>query len=75
MKTKEIKIHVDEQAARIYQSSSEKKKRVLDVLLSTWLSNAGRPSRPLKEIRREASEQAQKNGLTPEILSDILDEE
>jgi hypothetical protein len=73
MKTKEITIQVAPEAAEIYQSSSEEKKRKLDALLSTWLSKAGNDARPLKEVRHDASEQARKNGLTPEILEDILD--
>jgi hypothetical protein len=75
MKTKEITIQVAPEAAEIYQSSSEEKKRKLDVLLSTWLSKAGKTPRSLKEVRHDASEQARKNGLTPEILDDILDEQ
>ncbi len=74
MRTREITIRVAPEAANVYQSSSEEKKRKLDALLSVWLSRADKPTRPLKEIRHDASEQARKNGLTPEILSDILNE-
>lgn len=75
MKTQEITIRVAPEAADVYQSSSEEKKRKLDALLSAWLSSAGKPTRSLKEIRHDASEQAQKKGLTPDILSDILNEQ
>lgn len=73
MRTQEITIRVAPEAASVYQSSSEEKKRKLDALLSAWLRSAGKSTRSLKDVRRDASEQARKNGLTPEILSDILD--
>ncbi len=75
MKTQEIKIRVAPEAADVYRSSSEDKKRKLDALLSAWLSRAGKPIRPLKEVRHDASEQARKNGLTPEIMESILNEQ
>ena len=73
MRTREITIRVAPEAASLYQSSSEEKKRKLDALLSAWLTDAEKSVRPLKEVRSDATEQAEKNGLTPEILSDILD--
>lgn len=75
MKAQEIKIRVAPEAAKVYRSSSENKKRKLDALLSAWLSKAGEPTRPLKEIRHDASEQARKNGLTPQMLDNILNEQ
>ena len=74
MRTQEITIRVAPEAASVYRSSSEEEKRKLDALLSAWLTDAGKSVRPLKEVRRDATEQARKNGLTPEILSDILNE-
>jgi hypothetical protein len=37
------------------------------------LSVAGAETRPLQEVIHEASKEAQANGLTPEILQEILD--
>ena len=74
MRTQEITVRVAPEAASVYRSSSEEKKRKLDALLSAWLTDAGKSVRPLKEVRRDATEQARKNRLTPEILSDILNE-
>lgn len=74
METKEITIRVSSEAAQIYESASEEKRRRLDALLGIWLSEAERPTRPLEDIIRDASEQARKNGLTLEQLDEILNE-
>ena len=74
MGTQEITVRVTPEAARIYASASEEERRKLDLLLSLRLSEAAQPVRPLREIMREASEEAQARGLTPEILKEILDE-
>jgi hypothetical protein len=74
METKEITIRVSTEAAQVYESASEEKRRKLDMLLGIWLSEAERPTRPLEEIIRDASEQARRSGLTLEQLDDILDE-
>ena len=75
METEKITIRVTPEAARIYQSASEQERRKLDALLSLRLSEVALPSRPLKELMREASEEAQARGLTPEILKEILNEQ
>ena len=75
METEKITIRVTPEAARIYQSASEQERRKLDALLSLRLSEVALPSRPFKELMREASEEAQARGLTPEILKEILDEQ
>ena len=75
METEKITIRVTPEAARIYQSASEQERRKLDALLSLRLSEVALPSRPLKELMREASEEAQARWLTPEILKEILDEQ
>lgn len=74
MSTREITIRVTPEAASIYESASEQEQRKLDALLSLRLSEAADPSRPLKEIMREASREAQERGLTREILKEIMDE-
>ena len=71
MKTQEIKIRVAPEAANVYQSSSEDKKRKLDALLSAWLSRAGKPGRGL--------DYAQENGTvllsreTAQELDEVLE--
>lgn len=74
METQEITIRVPAEAARRYESASEETRRKLNALLGIWLSEAEQPTRPLEEIIRDASEQARRNGLTPEQLDEILNE-
>ncbi|MEX2316778.1 MAG: hypothetical protein WD669_06480 [Pirellulales bacterium] len=73
MSTQEITIRVDPGAAAVYLSASEQERRKLDALLSLRLSETALGTRPLQEIIRDASREAQANGLTPEILQEILD--
>lgn len=75
METREIVVRVAPEAARIYESASEEERRKLDLLLSLQLSGTAHPPRPLKQVMREASEEARAQGLTPEILQDLLDEQ
>lgn len=75
MQTREITIRVTPEAASIYKSASEEERRKLDALLSLRLSEAKEPYRSLKEIMQEASREAQKRGLTEDILKEILDEQ
>ena len=74
MEAQEITIRVTPEAATIYQSASEQERLKLDALLSLRLSEAAEPSRPLQEIMREASREAQERGLTDDVLKEILDE-
>jgi hypothetical protein len=69
----EITIRVAPQAAAIYLAASEQERRKLDALLSLRLTEAADQGRPLREVIQDASRDAQANGLTPEILQEILD--
>jgi hypothetical protein len=75
METQEIKIRVSPQAADMYQSASEEERSKLDLLLSLKLREIGSSSRSIKEIIREASREAQAQGLTDEVLREILSEQ
>ena len=72
MTMQEITIRVDPTAAGVYLSASEQDRRKLDALLSLRLSEAASRVRPLQDIIRDASDEAAANGLTPEILQEIL---
>ena len=75
METQEIKIRVSPQAANRYQSASEEERSKLDLILSLKLSEIGSSSRSIKEIMREAGKEAQEQGLTEEVLREILNEQ
>ncbi len=75
MKTKEITIRVDEDAANAYRSAPDEDRRKLDLLLSLRLSEATRSAKSLKDVMREISRKAQDRGLTAETLESILDEQ
>ena len=72
METREITVRLTPEAARIYEAASEQERRKLDLLLSLQLSGTAQPPRPLRQIMREASEEAQARGLTPELLDEML---
>lgn len=73
MTMQEITIRVAPNAAAVYLSASENERRKLDALLSLRLSEAALQTRPLQDVIRDASNEAQAKGLTPEILQEILD--
>ena len=74
MTTQEITIRVAPTAAAVYLAASEEERRKLDALLSLRLNETALQTRPLREIIRDASREAQAKGLTPEILQEILDD-
>ena len=75
MNTQEITIRVTPEAAKVYQTATEQERRKLDVLLSLQLMETSLPTRSLRQLMNEASDEAQARGLTPEILAEILDEQ
>ncbi len=68
MKTDEITIRVDAEAANVYRAASQEERRKLDLLLSLRLSDATRSPGALRQVMREISRDAQQRGLTPELL-------
>jgi hypothetical protein len=71
MSTSEITIHVKPELAKAYLEASEEDRRKIDVWLSLHLSDfLHAPS--LEEAMHAMSEEAQRNGMTPEILESIL---
>jgi hypothetical protein len=73
MTMQEITIRVTPDAAASYLAASDEERRKLDALLSLRLTEASHRNRPLREVLQQASQEAQANGLTPEILQEILD--
>lgn len=74
MNAEAITIQVDPIAAMAYRSLSEDQRRKLDLLLNMRLREATRPGATLEQVMDEVSRSAQERGLTPEILTSILDE-
>jgi len=66
-----IQLKVSNKAARIFKSMDSKRKKQIEMSLENWLE----PQKSLEQIMREMSEEAKKNGLTQEILDEILKDE
>ena len=73
--TATVNIQLDAEAARIYQQASKEEKQKMQILLSLWLREFGKPSKSLRSLMNEISDKAQSRGLTPEILEALLNDE
>ena len=71
----QITVSVDSDVASLYRSSSVKDRRKLDLLVNLRLRDVTSSGKPLRETMREIGRNAQRHGLTPDILQSILDEE
>ena len=71
----QITVSVDSDVADIYRSASDKERRKLDLLINFRLRDATKSEKSLREVMSEISRNAQRRGLTPEILQSILDDE
>ncbi len=70
-----ITLEVDERAAQAYRATPPEDRRKLERLLSLRLTEYLQNPASLEDIMRRMSWEAARNGLTPEILQDILDDE
>ena len=68
---KTITLEVSDPAAEKIDRMSPSERKVISDTLTRLITNR----RSLSEIMQEASEQARKNGLTPEILEELLKDE
>lgn len=75
MEMSTITIPVDKETARIYNDASDEERRKMRLLVKLSLQDFIHSTRSLDEIMDEASEEAERNGLTPEILESILNDE
>jgi hypothetical protein len=75
MLTREITIRVAPDVANAYLDASEEERRKLDLLLSLRLQDVMRRGESLDEVIRDVSEKAQARGLTPEVLTSILNDQ
>jgi hypothetical protein len=69
-----ISIEVEPEIAKAYQAANLIERQKMQVILNGWLKQIMN-SRSLEEIVQEMREQAQANGLTQEILDEILRDE
>jgi len=73
METVTIAVPVDAQTARAYQKASSETRKKIELLLSLQLRDfMSGPQRSIREIMDDIGRQAEANGLTPEILEEIL---
>jgi len=72
--TANINVQVDAEAARIYQQASKEEKQKMQVLLSLWLREFGKPSKSLNALMDEISDKARARGMTPEVLEALLND-
>lgn len=73
--TATVNVQLDVDAARIYQQASKEDKQKMQVLLSLWLREFGKPTKSLRDVMDAISDKAQARGLTSEILDTLLDDE
>jgi hypothetical protein len=73
MTTVPITLHVDPEAARVYESMTEEERNKIEALLSLSLRGVRIPTGiTLRQAMDELGQEAEANGLTPEILESIL---
>ena len=71
----QITVSVDSDVARLYRSASDHERRKLDLLVNLCLRDAAESGKSLQDTMLEISRNAQRRGLTPEILQSILGDE
>lgn len=68
---KTISFQVSDEVADIINNMDDDRRNELLQSLENWV----RPKRSLEEIMKDMSDQAKRNGLTPEALDDLLKDE
>ncbi len=71
----QITVSVDADVAKLYRSASNNERRKLDLLVNLCLRDAAESGKSLRDTMLEISHNAQRRGLTAEILQSILRDE
>ena len=80
MATQELTIRVDSEAAAIYRNADERQRQRYDTLLSFKLRSLAREGNHAENVEKllntmdEIGAEAQRRGLTPQVLESILNE-
>ena len=69
-----ITIKVDQEVAQLYQEADLNKQEKLNNLIKLFFKPE-LAQKSLSQVMKEIADQAEKRGLTPEILAEILNEE
>lgn len=76
MSTEPITIQVDSEAATAFNKAPAEERRKMEALLSLWLKEiATADTRPLREVMNEIGSEAQRRGMTPDMLESLLKDE
>ena len=75
MTTEEIRIRVDSETAKAFNSTSAQERQKLELLLNLKLKESLSQSDSLLKIMDEISQEAVDKGLTLEILQSLLEDE
>ncbi len=63
--TATVNMQLDMEAARIYQQASTAEKQKMQVLMSLWLREFGKPTKSLRTVMDEISDQCRGPGVDP----------
>ena len=74
METINLQVEVESEIATLYKTMNSTQQNKINLLLGIWLKEAITNDTSLEEIINKCSQEAQANGLTPEILESILQE-
>ena len=73
-----ISIHVPNSLANIYKHANDEQKKKAEEYINAWLSSflsTKTPNDQLFSIMKQATDLAKKNGLSPEILDQLMKDE
>jgi hypothetical protein len=67
-----VKVPMDNETAKIYETASMAEKKKMQLLLSLWLREFEKPSVSLEKLMDNVSRKARERGLTSELLESLL---